>query len=48
MSAKIISSCIALAAVFDEPKNAAEHFKEFLKQGLEVAEKTHLWSPPAR
>jgi len=46
MTAKIISSCIALAAVFDEPKSATENFKEFLKQGLEVAEKTRLWTAP--
>ncbi len=47
VAGKIISSCVALAAVFDEPKKAAEHFQEFLKQGLEVADKTHLWSAPA-
>lgn len=48
MTARMISSCIALAAVFPEAKNAAANFQEFLKQGLEVAEKTRLWAAPER
>ena len=47
-AAKVISGCISLAAVFREPEKAAERFQEFLKQGLEVAEKTRLWVPTER
>lgn len=47
-AAKVISGCIALAAVFGEPKKASERFQEFVKQGLEVAEKTRLWVPSER
>ncbi len=38
-----VSCC---AAVFREPEKAKENFQEFVKQGLEVADKTQLWAPP--
>ncbi len=47
-AAKVISGCISLAAVFREPEKAVDRFQEFLKQGLEVAEKTRLWVPTER
>lgn len=47
-AAKVISGCISLAAVFCEPEKAAEKLQEFVKQGLEVAEKTRLWVPTDR
>lgn len=46
VAGKIISSCVALAAVFEEPAKAKETFQEFVRQGLEVADKTQLWTPP--
>jgi hypothetical protein len=48
MAAKIIGSCIVLAGVFREPAKAKENFADFIQQGLEVADKTKLWSPPGR
>lgn len=44
-AAKLISACISLAAVFTEPEKASDKFREFVQQGLEVAEKTRLWIP---
>ena len=48
LAAKIIGTCIMLAAVFREPEKAKVNFQEFVKQGLEVADKTQLWAPPPR
>ena len=48
MAAQAISGCISLAAVFTEPEKAEEKFREFVKQGLEVAQRTNLWIPPER
>ena len=31
-----------------EPEKAHAKFREFVQQGLEVAEKTRLWVPTAR
>lgn len=47
MAARVIAGCIILAAVADPPEQAPERYAEFLRQGLEVAEKTGLWTPPA-
>lgn len=46
MAAKAIAGCIILAAVIDPPEEAEDRYKEYLRQGLEVAEKTALWTPP--
>jgi uncharacterized protein DUF6931 len=46
VAGRIISSCVALAAVFQEPAKAKETFQEFVRQGIEVADKTQLWTPP--
>jgi len=48
MAAKVIAGCISLAAVVKEPEKAHAKFREFVQQGLEVAEKTRLWVPTAR
>ncbi len=46
MAAQAIASSVILAAVIDPPEQAEERFQEYLRQGLEVAEKTALWTPP--
>ncbi|MDH3198432.1 MAG: hypothetical protein OEO21_09355 [Candidatus Krumholzibacteria bacterium] len=46
MAAKAVAGCILLASVLQEPDKADEKFRAFLQQGLEVAEKTQLWTPP--
>jgi hypothetical protein len=47
VAARAIAGCVILAAVGDPPENAPERFREYLTQGLEVADKTSLWTPPA-
>jgi len=46
MAARAIAGCVILAAVIDPPEQATERYQEYLRQGLEVAEKTALWTPP--
>jgi hypothetical protein len=46
MAARAITGSIVLAAVATEPERAGEKFREYLEQGMVVAEKTDLWSPP--
>jgi len=43
MTAKAVSGAVTLAAVATEPDKAGEKFNEFLRLGLEVAERTRLW-----
>jgi hypothetical protein len=47
-AAKVISGCISLAAVFAEPQQAEQKYQDFIRQGLEVADKTRLWVPGGR
>jgi hypothetical protein len=47
MAAKAIAGSIILAAVATEPERADEKFRGFVEQGMVVAEKTELWTPPA-
>jgi hypothetical protein len=44
MTAKAVSGSVTLAAVGTEPERAVEKFVEFVKVGLEVADRTHLWA----
>lgn len=44
MTAKAVAGSVTLAAVTVEPERAAERFVEFAKVGLEVADRTKLWS----
>lgn len=44
MTAKAVAGSVTLAAVTVEPERAVEKFVEFVKVGLEVAERTKLWS----
>jgi hypothetical protein len=43
MTAKAVSGSVTLAAVATEPERAPEKFKDYMKLGLEVAERTKLW-----
>jgi hypothetical protein len=43
MTAKAVSGSVTLAAVTTEPERAVEKFNEFVKVGLEVADRTGLW-----
>ena len=44
MTAKAVAGSVTLAAVTVEPERAAEKFVEFAKVGLEVADRTKLWT----
>ena len=44
MTAKAVAGSVTLAAVTVEPEKAKVHFAEYVKLGLEVAERTKLWS----
>ena len=44
MAAKAVAGSVTLSAVTVEPERAAEKFVEFAKVGLEVADRTKLWS----
>jgi hypothetical protein len=44
MTAKAVSGSVTLAAVVDAPEHATEKFKEYIRLGLEVAERTKLWA----
>lgn len=44
MTAKAVAGSVTLAAVATEPERAVEKFNEFLKVGLEVADRTKLWT----
>jgi hypothetical protein len=46
MAANAIAGSIVLAAVSDEPENANEKFQSFVEQGMVVADKIQLWTPP--
>jgi hypothetical protein len=46
MAAKAIAGSIVLAAVSREPEKANEKFQGFVEQGMVVADKIQLWSPP--
>src|SRR3954465_4331238 len=43
MTAKAVSGSVILAAVTPDPIKAPEKFEEFVKLGLEVADRTKLW-----
>jgi hypothetical protein len=43
MTAKAVSGSVTLAAVATEPDTAPQKFGEFMKLGIEVAERTRLW-----
>jgi hypothetical protein len=43
LTAKAVSGSVTLAAVATEPERAEEKFQEFLKLGLEVADRTKMW-----
>jgi hypothetical protein len=44
LTAKAVSGSVTLAAVVEDPEHANEKFQEYLNLGLEVAERTKLWS----
>ncbi|MDQ2667567.1 MAG: hypothetical protein M3Z05_16345 [Gemmatimonadota bacterium] len=44
MTAKAVAGSVTLAAVTTEPERAKEKFNEFVKVGLEVADRTRLWT----
>lgn len=44
LTAKAVSGSVTLAAVATEPERADEKFQEFLKLGLEVADRTKMWA----
>jgi len=46
MAAKAIAGSIVLAAVSVEPEKANEKFQGFIEQGMVVADKIQLWTPP--
>jgi hypothetical protein len=46
MAANAITGSIVLAAVLEEPENATEKFRGFVEQGMGVADKIQLWTPP--
>jgi hypothetical protein len=43
MTAKAVSGAVILAAVTPEATKAAEKFEDYVKLGLEVADRTKLW-----
>jgi len=46
MAAKAIAGSIVLAAVSVEPERANEKLQGFVEQGMVVADKIQLWTPP--
>ena len=44
MTAKAVAGSVTLSAVLTEPERAVEKFNEFVKIGLEVADRTKLWA----
>jgi hypothetical protein len=44
-AAKAIAGCINLAAAFDEKADVGARFKEFVQKGIELADRTRLWTP---
>jgi hypothetical protein len=47
MTAKAVTGAVIFAAVATEPEKAAEKFRAFLAQGIEVTRKIKLWDQPA-
>ena len=45
MAAKAISGAVILAAMA-EPPEAEDRLQEFLRKGMQVAERVHLWDAP--
>jgi hypothetical protein len=43
MAAKAVAGSVTLAAVKTDPEHAPEKFRDFIKMGLEVADRTKLW-----
>jgi hypothetical protein len=43
LTAKAVAGSVTLAAVATEPERAPEKFREFIRLGLEVADRTKLW-----
>ena len=43
MTAKAVSGAVILAAVTPVPAKAPEKFEDYVKLGLEVADRTKLW-----
>ncbi len=43
LTAKAVSGAVVLAAVATEPEKAAENFRTFLDQGLNVVNRIKLW-----
>ncbi len=43
MTAKAVAGSVTMSAVAKEPEKAVEKFNEFVKLGLEVADRTKLW-----
>jgi hypothetical protein len=44
MTAKAVAGSVTLAAVTTEPEKAPEKFQEFVRLGIEVADRTKLWA----
>jgi hypothetical protein len=44
MTAKAVSGSVTLAAVIGDPDTAPERFTEFVNLGIEVADRTRLWT----
>ncbi len=45
LTGKAVAGAVTLAAVSSEPEKAPEKFRNFVTQGLEVAERIQLWGP---
>jgi hypothetical protein len=46
-AAKAIGGCVNISAGYDEPEDVPARFRTFIEKGLEIADRTALWSPPA-
>ncbi len=46
MAANAIAGSIVLAAVSEQPEKANERYASFVEQGLVIADKIQLWTPP--
>lgn len=44
-TAKAVAGAVAFSALSGEPKDAADAFRSFIAQGVEVARKIRLWEP---
>lgn len=45
-AAKAIGGCVNIAAGWNEPEDVNARFQAFIEKGLDIADRTALWSPP--